>query len=77
MAANRSRGNLEKLVDAKLWHDVIANRIDPIVDAADRDFISSAATALPLNPLPGGIWLGCQPDCQWCVAKSCRALDYG
>ena len=32
------RGNLEKLSDAKAWHEIIAGKITPVVAAEDREF---------------------------------------
>jgi len=42
------RGNLEKLSGAKLWHDIITNRINPVVATEDREFVTSAAKDLSL-----------------------------
>ena len=50
------RGNLEKLSDSKLWHDVISNRINPVVAVGDRDFISAAASGLPAEPWDLTTW---------------------
>ncbi len=50
------RGNLEKLSDTKLWHDIITNRINPVVASEDRDFISASATCLPAEPWDSATW---------------------
>ena len=50
------RGNLEKLSDAKLWHDVITNRINSVVAAEDRDFVNNAPKDLPVEPWDSTTW---------------------
>jgi glutamyl-tRNA synthetase len=50
------RGNLEKLSDSKLWHDVISDRINPIVAAEDREFVTNAAKDLPAEPWDSTTW---------------------
>ncbi|MGB9142294.1 MAG: glutamate--tRNA ligase [Aestuariivirga sp.] len=50
------RGNLEKLSDAKLWHEIIANKITPVVADEDRGFVSAAAQSLPAEPWDSTTW---------------------
>ena len=50
------RGNLEKLSDAKLWHEIIANKIPPVVADEDRGFVSGAAASLPAEPWDSTTW---------------------
>ena len=50
------RGNLEKLSDAKLWHEIIANKITPVVADEDRGFVSGAAASLPAEPWDSTTW---------------------
>jgi glutamyl-tRNA synthetase len=50
------RGNLEKLSDAKAWHEIVAGTITPVIAAEDRDFVSSAAKALPAEPWDSTTW---------------------
>ena len=50
------RGNLEKLSEAKAWHDIITGRIIPVVAAGDRDFVGSAAKSLPPEPWGSATW---------------------
>ena len=50
------RGNLEKLSEAKAWHDIITGRIIPVVAAGDRDFVGSAAKSLPPEPWDSATW---------------------
>ena len=50
------RGNLEKLSGAKLWHDIITNRINPVVATEDREFVTSAAKDLPAEPWDSTTW---------------------
>jgi glutamyl-tRNA synthetase len=50
------RGNLEKLADAKLWHEVVAGNIVPVVSVEDRDFVTRAATELPAEPWDSTTW---------------------
>ena len=50
------RGNLEKLRDAKAWHEIIAGKIVPVVAAEDRDFVSEAAKSLPPEPWDSTTW---------------------
>lgn len=48
------RGNLEKLVDAGLWWQVVAGDIAPIVE--DRAFLERAADLLPAEPWDENTW---------------------
>jgi glutamyl-tRNA synthetase len=50
------RGNLEKLSDAKTWHEIITGRINSVVAAEDRSFVSEAAKSLPLEPWDSTTW---------------------
>ena len=50
------RGNLEKLSDAKLWHEITANKITPVVADEDRGFVSGAAASLPAEPWDSTTW---------------------
>ena len=50
------RGNLEKLSEAKAWHDIITGRITPVVAAEDRDFVSNSAKSLPPEPWDSTTW---------------------
>lgn len=50
------RGNLEKLSDSKAWHEIITNRINPVVSAEDRAFVSEAAKSLPAEPWDSTTW---------------------
>ena len=50
------RGNLEKLSDAKIWHEIIAGRINPVVAAEDRSFVSDGGKVLPPEPWDSTTW---------------------
>jgi glutamyl-tRNA synthetase len=50
------RGNIEKLSDAKAWHDVIANKSKGVVADEDKAFIALALSALPPEPWDAGTW---------------------
>jgi glutamyl-tRNA synthetase len=50
------RGNLEKLSDAKMWHEVVAGKVSPVVSAEDREFISASAKDLPAEPWDAATW---------------------
>ena len=50
------RGNLEKLSDAKAWHEIISGKIIPVVAAEDRSFVSDAAKSLPAEPWDSTTW---------------------
>jgi len=50
------RGNIEKLADAKAWHDIIALNMAGVVAAEDKDFIAMARGLLPLAPWDGTTW---------------------
>ncbi len=50
------RGNLEKLLDAIIWHEIITGRINPVVPAEDRSFVSDAAKSLPSEPWDSTTW---------------------
>lgn len=48
------RGNLEKFDDAKVWWDVVAGSIAPVVE--DTAFLAKAAELLPVEPWDGATW---------------------
>jgi glutamyl-tRNA synthetase len=50
------RGNLEKLSDARAWHEIITGKITPVIAAEDRSFVSDAATSLPAEPWDSTTW---------------------
>jgi glutamyl-tRNA synthetase len=50
------RGNLEKLADSNVWHDIITNRIKPVIADDDRGFITDAARLLPPEPWHAATW---------------------
>ncbi len=50
------RGNVEKLSDSKIWHEIIAGRINPVVAAEDRSFVSEAAKSLLPEPWDSTTW---------------------
>ena len=50
------RGNVEKLSDSKAWHEIVTNRINPLVSGEDRDFVRSAAGLLPPEPWNEATW---------------------
>src|SRR3990170_3874467 len=50
------RGNLEKLSDAKAWHEIIAGKTTPVVATEDRSFVSEAAKSLPPEPWDSTTW---------------------
>ncbi len=50
------RGNVEYLSDSKIWHDVITNRIKPVIAAEDETFVREAAILLPAAPWDTGTW---------------------
>ncbi len=50
------RGNVEILADANMWHDIVTNRINPVVSEEDRTFISEAARCLPPAPWDTATW---------------------
>lgn len=48
------RGNLEKLSDAKIWWDVVAGKITPVIE--DGKFLERAAELLPTEPWDENTW---------------------
>ncbi|HLA02952.1 MAG TPA: glutamate--tRNA ligase [Aestuariivirga sp.] len=50
------RGNLEKLSDAKIWHEIIGGKINPVVSVEDRRFVSDSAKSLPTEPWDSTTW---------------------
>jgi len=50
------RGNIEKLADAKSWHDIITTDISGVIAADDKEFIAAAKGLLPAEPWDSGTW---------------------
>ncbi len=50
------RGNVEKLSDSMLWHNIVTNRINPVIADEDRMFVNAAATELPNEPWDFTTW---------------------
>jgi glutamyl-tRNA synthetase len=50
------RGNLKTLADSRRWHEIITNRISPVVKPEDREFISEAVKLLPSAPWDTTTW---------------------
>ncbi len=50
------RDNLVKVADAAVWAKVVAGKITPVVDAADRPFLAAARDLLPEEPWDETTW---------------------
>ncbi len=50
------RGNLGKLSHSKTWYEIISNRINPVVNDEDREFVRNAAKSLPAEPWDSSTW---------------------
>ncbi|WP_421695866.1 glutamate--tRNA ligase [Aestuariivirga sp.] len=50
------RGNIERLSDASVWHQVITGDVTPAVAEEDREFIAAARSLLPPEPWGTGTW---------------------
>ena len=50
------RGNLEKLADSDVWAEIIRNRINPVIAADDRAFVTEAHSLLPPEPWDATTW---------------------
>ena len=50
------RANIEKVGDVKQWLDIATGDIHPQIDAADVDFLQTAASLLPTDPWDGDTW---------------------
>ncbi len=50
------RGNIEKLSDARGWHDIITGTVAPVIATDDRDFIATARELLPPEPWDQSTW---------------------
>jgi len=50
------RGNIEKLDDAKQWHEIISGDQVGIIPDDDKDFISKAHDILPVEPWDQATW---------------------
>ncbi len=48
------RGNLDVLGDAKLWWDIVAHDIEPVIE--DAKVAAAAATTLPEEPWGDDTW---------------------
>ncbi|HVI92211.1 MAG TPA: glutamate--tRNA ligase [Dongiaceae bacterium] len=51
-----ARGNVEKVEDVKLWHQVCRGQVTPVI--ADTGFAAEAAKLLPAEPWDGTTWGG-------------------
>lgn len=51
-----ARGNVEKVEDVKLWHQVCRGQVTPVI--ADTGFAAAAAELLPAEPWDGNTWGG-------------------
>lgn len=49
-----ARGNVEKVEDVKLWHQVCRGQVTPVI--ADAGFAAAAADLLPAEPWDGATW---------------------
>lgn len=52
---NAVRGNIEKVEDAAFWWQKVENAV-PVIDADDREFVTSAAGLLPPDPWDETTW---------------------
>jgi glutamyl-tRNA synthetase len=50
------RGNIEKLLDSKVWFDIVTNRINPVVGEEDRGFVALSRDVLPDEPWDDATW---------------------
>lgn len=50
------RANLERLADAKAWHDICFAGTAPWIEAEDADFLARAAELLPPEPWDAQTW---------------------
>jgi len=53
---NVVRANIERVGDVQLWLDIATADIDPVIDAADADFLKQAAGLLPDGSWDGETW---------------------
>ncbi len=51
------RGNLDVLVEARGWWDVVAGHIVPPLAEGDGDFLREALATLPLEPWTADVWM--------------------
>ncbi|HRY06036.1 MAG TPA: glutamate--tRNA ligase [Hyphomicrobiaceae bacterium] len=66
------RGNLEKLADAKIWWQVVAGDITPVIE--DRAFLAKAADLLPAEPWSEGTWAAWTKNVKQQTGAKGRAL---
>lgn len=66
------RGNLEKLTDARQWHDVCHGEVRPVID--DPAFTAAAAKLLPEEPWDERTWSGWTSAVKAATGKSGKGL---
>ena len=50
------RGNLQKLSDSRIWHDIVTNGMKSVTAPDNRDFIAEAKRHLPPAPWDAATW---------------------
>lgn len=50
------RGNVEVLADAKIWHEIVTGRIEPVVAPENHAFVTESANSLPPAPWDSTTW---------------------
>jgi glutamyl-tRNA synthetase len=50
------RGNIEKLSDARMWHEIVTGAITPVIRTEDRGFVGEAAQLMPPPPWDASTW---------------------
>ena len=68
------RGNLDLLVEARGWWDVVAGTIVPPVIEGERDFLLSAVETLPAEPWDGAVWASWIDALKQATGRKGRAL---
>jgi glutamyl-tRNA synthetase len=68
------RGNLDLLVEARGWWDVVAGTIVPPVMEGERDFLLAAHETLPAEPWDGSVWASWTDALKQATGRKGRAL---
>ncbi len=68
------RGNLDSLLDARLWWDVVAGELPPSLVPEETEFLAQAAATLPPEPWGEPCWADWTMALKAATGRKGRAL---